>query len=562
MKLYNRFLLLIVFSLLFINEETSYAQTDYSVAEYKLMLKDTKSDSARIIIYFALVDRISEEREWMKYNRLALNLVNKKIENLQGKEKKPYLRFKAEAISNEGYYYEDHGNTQKALEKYFEALKIYDEASFEEGKAGTLGNIGVIFLGQENFIEARGYFEKGLEIKKKYTPNKLAVSFINLGSVHDALNGPEGSIRYYRLALQAAKKVGDRKNTAAAYANIGKYYDKIKMYQESIDTTRKGMHLDVLEGNRLGESWSLTNIGDGHRSLGNLDSALIYLLLANNIAKELDYPELKSHVALHLYMTYSERKDWESALDQYKIHRLMQDSLYNVSSQKNALKQKMNYEHDLEKKTLSVKVDEERKRSRQTIIFISVGFCFVVIFTFIIFRRLRITRRQKRIIEEQKIEVETQKERSEELLLNILPEEIAKELKKKGSADAQFIEHVTVLFTDFKGFTALSELLSPQKLISELNVCFSAFDHIMEKHNIEKIKTIGDAYMAAGGLPTINKTHAIDVVEAAFDIQEFMNNLTEQKKENNEPFFEIRIGIHTGPVVAGIVGVKKFQYDI
>ena len=97
---------------------------------------------------------------------------------------------------------------------------------------------------------------------------------------------------------------------------------------------------------------------------------------------------------------------------------------------------------------------------------------------------------------------------------------------------------------------------------SEQNECFSAFDYIMEKHNIEKIKTIGDAYMAAGGLPTMNETHAIDVVRAAIEIQEFMLNQAEDRKAKNKPFFEIRIGVHTGPVVAGIVGVKKFQYDI
>jgi len=154
------------------------------------------------------------------------------------------------------------------------------------------------------------------------------------------------------------------------------------------------------------------------------------------------------------------------------------------------------------------------------------------------------------------------KQKSEKLLLNILPQEIAQELKKKGHAEATMIENTTVLFTDFKGFTALSEILSPKKLVEEINVCFSAFDHIMGKYNIEKIKTIGDAYMAAGGLPTANVTHPKDVLKAALDIQDFMLDLAEKKKAKGEPYFEIRIGVHTGPVVAGIVGVKKFQYDI
>lgn len=166
------------------------------------------------------------------------------------------------------------------------------------------------------------------------------------------------------------------------------------------------------------------------------------------------------------------------------------------------------------------------------------------------------------VIRQQKETVEAEKKKSDELLLNILPAEVAEELKAKGVAEAKQIDMVTVLFTDFKGFTALSEQLSPRELVMDLNECFSAFDMIMQKHGIEKIKTIGDAYMAAGGLPVPNSTHAGDVVSAAIEIREFMLNGKAKKIEQQLPFFEIRIGVHTGPVVAGIVGVKKFAYDI
>lgn len=162
----------------------------------------------------------------------------------------------------------------------------------------------------------------------------------------------------------------------------------------------------------------------------------------------------------------------------------------------------------------------------------------------------------------QKKRITREKKRSEELLLNILPEETANELKAKGHADAKMIDLVTVLFTDFKGFTQLSEKLTPRELVDEINECFSAFDRIMGKYGVEKIKTIGDAYMAAGGLPSPNDTHALDVVKAAIEIQRTMNEIAERKRNEGKLFFEIRIGIHTGPVVAGIVGIKKFQYDI
>jgi len=176
--------------------------------------------------------------------------------------------------------------------------------------------------------------------------------------------------------------------------------------------------------------------------------------------------------------------------------------------------------------------------------------------------QLKVNLELEQKVTERTSELRAQKERSDELLLNILPEEVAEELKAKGHADAQMIEQVTVLFTDFKGFTEISEHLTPQGLVSVINECFSEFDNIMEKHGVEKIKTIGDSYMAAGGLPSPNKTHALDVVKACMEIQEFMRNYKVKMQNGEEIVFEARIGVHTGPVVAGIVGLKKFAYDI
>ncbi len=155
-----------------------------------------------------------------------------------------------------------------------------------------------------------------------------------------------------------------------------------------------------------------------------------------------------------------------------------------------------------------------------------------------------------------------EKERSDELLLNILPAETADELKQYGTAQAKNYDLVTVLFTDFKGFTKIAEKLSPQQLVAEIHHCYEAFDRIVEKHNVEKIKTIGDAYMAAAGLPTPSTDNPVDAVRAALAIRDFMAAYqVERIAQGREPF-EIRIGVHTGPVVAGIVGIKKFAYDI
>ncbi len=165
-------------------------------------------------------------------------------------------------------------------------------------------------------------------------------------------------------------------------------------------------------------------------------------------------------------------------------------------------------------------------------------------------------------LRQKNVAITHEKELSDALLLNILPEEVAEELKEKGTAEAKQFDEVTVMFTDFKNFTQISEKLSPKELVHEVHSRFRDFDNIISKYNIEKIKTIGDAYMCAGGLPVTNSTHAIDVVNAAIEIQQYVETNKRDKEAAGELFFEIRIGIHTGPVVAGIVGVKKFAYDI
>jgi class 3 adenylate cyclase len=172
-----------------------------------------------------------------------------------------------------------------------------------------------------------------------------------------------------------------------------------------------------------------------------------------------------------------------------------------------------------------------------------------------IFSRYKYVRRTNRIIAEER-------DRSEKLLLNILPAETAQELKEKGVATPKDYEMVSVLFTDFKGFTIIAEKLTAKELIEELNHCFFEFDKIIDKHNLEKIKTIGDAYMCAGGIPVANKTNPVDIVKAGLEIREFMDNLKIQREKEGKDYWELRIGIHTGEVVAGVVGKNKFAYDI
>ncbi|MBL7922624.1 MAG: adenylate/guanylate cyclase domain-containing protein, partial [Bacteroidia bacterium] len=131
-----------------------------------------------------------------------------------------------------------------------------------------------------------------------------------------------------------------------------------------------------------------------------------------------------------------------------------------------------------------------------------------------------------------------------------------------GSAKAKSFESVSVMFTDFKNFTQASEKLSPEELVEEINSCYSEFDRIITRHGLEKIKTIGDSYMCAGGLPVPNQTHAEDIIRAGLELQQFIEENKKKRAAMGLPFFELRLGIHSGPVVAGVVGSKKFAYDI
>lgn len=168
---------------------------------------------------------------------------------------------------------------------------------------------------------------------------------------------------------------------------------------------------------------------------------------------------------------------------------------------------------------------------------------------------------EQRVLDRTK-ELQEEKKKSDDLLLNILPQDIANELKQTGHSKARSYNQVSVMFTDFKEFTRHSENLKPEELVAEIDFCFRKFDEIITKHKLEKIKTIGDAYLCVEGIPESADGSVDNVILAALEIMDFMNELKESRSKKNKSFFELRIGINTGPLVAGIVGMKKFAFDI
>lgn len=165
-------------------------------------------------------------------------------------------------------------------------------------------------------------------------------------------------------------------------------------------------------------------------------------------------------------------------------------------------------------------------------------------------------------ISKQKDVIEIERQKSEGLLLNILPKEVAEEYKAKGKVDTRNYDQVSIMFTDFKGFTKISEKMSPEKVVEELNLCFSTFDEITDKYQIQKIKTIGDAYMCAGGIPEPNTTNPVDVVLAGLEIQYFMKQRRDEKLSNGEDYWQCRLGVNTGDALSAVIGKSKFTYDI
>jgi class 3 adenylate cyclase len=371
------------------------------------------------------------------------------------------------------------------------------------------------------------------------------------------------SINYNAHNLQKLAEQNRKARILSQHPELLQYFvaltDTLKLKEFLITKQNEELlkeRLKLLEEQRLSEGL------ENEKSLkeSELQKALAISLAKQqelDLAKERSLNEEQSRIRSDLMMQL-EREHFENqkVADEQRIR---EQELINKAN----LKQLEIAEQEKKRRELELSNQKIKQQSLGVVaIFISL-IALLFVRGYILKRRTaKDLAQQNEVISKQNQEIEKEKRRSDELLLNILPEKIAVELKEKGTTDAQLIDEATVLFTDFKDFSKLSERLSPKDLVAEINECFSAFDLIMQQYGVEKIKTIGDAYMAAGGIPLPNKSHAEDVVSAALAIQDFMKKHKEEKQAAGAFYFEIRIGVHTGPLVAGIVGVKKFAYDI
>lgn len=460
-----------------------------------------------------------------------------------------------------GFNYYNRSDHPKSLQYLFAALKVYEAIHDERGEANTLRKTGNIYRDQKNYPKSLEYYFKALKLFEK-TGDRLGMgkTFSNIGQIYAFQSRNKEAMDYEGKALNIEKEQGYVNGMVISYLRIGDIYANEQNYTASLEYKLKALDIAVNNYDKhiiakeqlqeayggVGECYlNLARSISGKVDMARRDSALHNAInhLEKAIALVIDMGELIDMQAYYNCLAQAEMLsgNYVNAYDHLRLSYQLQDSLFSARNKEKITELETKREKELNDKITRL----EQAKKRNELLAVISGFVVLLIIIAIVFRNNKL--------------LSFEKSRSDDLLLNILPPQVAEELKENGSAKAKYFDHVTVLFTDFVNFTHASEQMTPQELIDELHTCFKAFDEITAKYHIEKIKTIGDAYLAAAGVPTADTCHAEHVVQAAIEINRFMQDRIAAKSDG---VFRIRIGIHSGSVIAGIVGVKKFAYDI
>lgn len=537
------------FSCLFIN-----AKHDNSVDSLIKSFENSSVDSVRMKLAASIGQKLldSDALTSMSYLQQAYNFMEQGA--VYSSPDLPMSWFRCRLlnlISSASYRL---GDVQKGLSYRLQLLDEAKKSGYKDMEQIALGNLSSDHESQGNYTEALKYQSMSLQLAlESGEPYTIGLALGNIGSVYGVMGQHDSALQYYSRSIPYLLKIESSKsakfgalgwmmnNLGDIYYNAGNidtayyYYHLSRQYREEID-------------HRLGKVIVYADLAKTMRKRNNIDSAFFYVNKSIKAGEENGFLDnLEYSYKLRSELQY-DKGNYKNALEDYKKSIRIRDSIFNQENAKEMLRQSMQYEHRLSRVSDSISYVQKEailteKTEKQRIGLIAAAGCLILIVALA-------------------YSIHKGKKRSDELLLNILPQETAEELKQKGHADAKLINEATVLFTDFKGFTAFAEKLSPNDLVKDLNECFSTFDHIVERYGLEKIKTIGDSYMAAGGLPTPNESHASDTIKAAIEMRDYIETVKTKNVSENRRYFEVRLGIHTGPVVAGIVGIKKFQYDI
>lgn len=458
----------------------------------------------------------------------------------------------AKIYVNIGINHYEMSNYPEALKNYFIGLKAFEEAGAQRAIGSVYNNIALIYTELQNYDEALKNHLAAKKIREASGDNRgIAGSFLNIGIIHFSMGNYAEALNNYYEAKEKYEALGDRNEVALAYNHIGVVFRHQQKYVEALDNYLFALKIQEEIGDKEGIAISCYNIGTVYVEQGKALQAKDWLLRGLNLAKGIGIKATIQDSYLSLSNADKVLGNYKGALENYKMYVIYRDSIVNKENTEKIVQQKMQYEFDKkEMQTLAEQTFTQKELQRQKLLrngFIG-GFAVVLIFAVLFLM--------------QRNKIMNEKRRSDELLLNILPDEVANEMKQFGRSLPKTFSMVTVMFTDFKDFTQVSQSISAELLVAELDYCFSAFDKMLQNYKIEKIKTVGDAYLCASGLPVSSYTHASDMVNLALEMRNFMLDRKKENEAKGEITFEMRIGIHTGPVVAGIVGVKKYAYDI
>jgi adenylate cyclase len=452
------------------------------------------------------------------------------------------------------YIYEETWSSDSSLFFILEAKRYSELANDTLGLTRIYSAMGNFYLGYKDYSKSLLYFNQAYALCKKLKNiSGTSDALEGIANVYYLLKKPTKALLFYlqvdslsRYSNELTGVAQNQNNIALCYADLNNKKMALYYYALALQGYKK-------HGLRFEEANLYYNLGELYFHNKQTDSTIFYANKALLLANELHDSPKEANCYQLLAKTYSIKRNFSKAYYFQEKYMLLNDSLLN--SEKISSISEMQTKYETEKKTAEIELLKSENEISKLLAMRRLGFIvgmggalLVIVFVSFVFYS------QKKKKEKLNVQLSNEKQKSDDLLLNILPSEVAEELKQKGTSEAKLYNHVSVLFTDFVNFTGISAQLSPTDLVQEIHKNFTAFDAIMEKHGIEKIKTIGDAYLAVCGLPHEVSDHGQRIIKAALEIQEFM--------AKNGGKFQIRIGIHSGPVVAGIVGVKKFAYDI
>lgn len=480
-----------------------------------------------------------------KYYLLACYRMRKAARHMEG------LSSTAISLS---YVYGYLGKTDSVFFYLYECLRYTKQSGNASDLIVTNLELGHALTRYGDTRQALGYYLEAEKIAKQLNnTEKLIGVYSGLGNYYFNLALYRKALSYFALSNNLLEKSTDVYARGKTHNNIALCYEQLHNYSEALNEYRQALYFYQKLGSKSDIALTYFNLSSLFINRNVPDSALKYLDRALAIAVELGDVQRIADCYDYTAEAFVLKKNYKKAYDFHVKSAVLRDSLMNAEKIRSISEMQTKYETDLKNKEIEVLQQQgelaniKASRSLGINIGLSSALLGILFVTYAFY-----TQSKKK--EKLNIALQSEKQKSDNLLLNILPEEIASELKQNGKTEAKLFQHVSVLFTDFVNFTGLSEEMTPTELVAEIHHNFTAFDAIMEKHGMEKIKTIGDAYLAVCGLPNETPDHAQRTVRAALDIQAFM------QQSNGK--FQIRIGIHTGAVVAGIVGVKKYAYDI